>query len=174
MGLTSENVAQRYGVTRAQQDALAAASHARAAAAQAAGRFEAEIVPTAAVVKDAESGDVTGSVTVTRDEGVRADTTPAGLAKLKPAFASDGTTTAGNSSQVSDGAAAVVLASRAAAAEAGLRPLAVLRSSAVRSGVNGFASRAKRVVVSRSLACRPTLWASAPPRRFQRRSRLRI
>jgi acetyl-CoA acyltransferase 1 len=132
VGITSENVAAQFGISREQQDALAVASHARAAQAQASGAFSREIVPTEAVVKDKSSGEVTGTVTVAADDGVRPDTTAASLAKLKPAFAPEGSTTAGNSSQVSDGAAAVVLASRAAASAAGLRPLAVLRASSVR------------------------------------------
>jgi acetyl-CoA C-acetyltransferase len=114
MGTTSENVAAKYGVSRADQDAFAARSHERAAAAQARGEFRDEIIPTR--TKE--------GVLVEADDGVRADTTVAGLSKLRPAFQEGGTTTAGNSSQVSDGAAAVVIASAAFASEHGLRPLA--------------------------------------------------
>jgi acetyl-CoA acyltransferase 1 len=121
MGMTSENVAERYGVTRADQDAFAARSHARAAAAQAAGEFADELVPTAT-----KEGGV-----VAADDGVRAGTSAAGLAKLKPAFKEGGTTTAGNSSQVSDGAAAVLAMRRSTAARLGCRALGVLRAYAV-------------------------------------------
>jgi acetyl-CoA acyltransferase 1 len=121
MGVTSENVAERYGVCRADQDAFAERSQKRAAAAQASGAFAAELVP----VTNKEG------VVVAADDGVRGSTTAAGLAKLTPAFKEGGTTTAGNSSQVSDGAAAVVLVRRSLAASLGLSPLGVMRSFAV-------------------------------------------
>jgi acetyl-CoA acyltransferase 1 len=121
MGVTSENVAERYGVSRAEQDAFAARSQQRAAAAQASGAFTAEIVP----VTNKEG------VVVAADDGVRGGTTAAGLGKLAPAFKEGGSTTAGNSSQVSDGAAAVVLARRSVAAAMGLAPFGVMRSYAV-------------------------------------------
>ncbi|DAZ93020.1 TPA: hypothetical protein N0F65_009655 [Lagenidium giganteum] len=107
MGITSENVASQFGVTRAQQDTLAAASHAKAAEAQAKGWFDAEITPVPTIVKDKEGNEK--EVTIAKDDGVRAGTTPEKLAKLRAAFKEGGTTTAGNSSQVSDGAAAVLL-----------------------------------------------------------------
>jgi len=110
MGMTSETIAEKYGISRAEQDAFAVRSHALAAQAQREGRFRAEIVP----VKLAD-----GSV-VDMDEGVREGTSVEGLAKLRAAFKEGGTTTAGNSSQVSDGAAAIVLASRQAAERLGL------------------------------------------------------
>jgi acetyl-CoA acyltransferase 1 len=100
MGLTSENVARDFKVTRAEQDQLAALSHQKAAKAQQDGLFKDEIVPI-------------GSVSA--DDGIRPDTSVAGLSKLKTSFSDDGTTTAGNSSQVSDGAAAVLLARRSVA-----------------------------------------------------------
>ena len=128
MGITSENVAKRFGVSRAEQDAFAASSHAKAAAAIAAGRFTDEIVPVATRVY--ENG-AWKDVTITIDDGVRADTTVEGLAALKPAFAKDGTTTAGNSSQMSDGAAAVLVVARSVAQAHGLPILGVLRSYAV-------------------------------------------
>jgi acetyl-CoA C-acetyltransferase len=118
MGLTGELVAREHGVSRGAQDALAVESHRRAAAAQAAGRFDAEILP---VEVKGRKGDVT---VLKADEGVRTDVTAEGLAKLRPAFAKDGSVTAGNASQISDGAAAVVVASTAAVQRFGLRPLA--------------------------------------------------
>jgi acetyl-CoA acyltransferase 1 len=121
MGMTSENVAERYKVSRQDQDKLAVRSHALAAAAQARGEYADEIVPT--VTKE--------GTTVSADDGVRGETTAASLAKLKPAFKEGGTTTAGNSSQVSDGAAAAVLMRRRTANALGLRILGVVRSYAV-------------------------------------------
>ncbi|KAI1074753.1 thiolase [Whalleya microplaca] len=124
MGITSENVAQRYGVDRAAQDAFAVESHLRAARAQAAGHFDAEIVPVTTRFQEVDkAGQKVGEerqITVTRDDGIRANATLEGLAKLKPAFSPDGASTAGNSSQVSDGAAAVLLMRRSAASELGL------------------------------------------------------
>ncbi len=107
MGETGEIVAERFHVRRADSDHLAARSHARALAAQKAGRFDAEIV---AVPVPQRKGD---PIVVRHDEGIRPDTTEAGLAKLKPTFRADGQVTAGNSSQISDGAAAIVVASAA-------------------------------------------------------------
>lgn len=98
-GITSENVAARFGVTREEQDALAVRSHARAAAAQASGRFNDEIVPVHTIWKDPQSGEEK-EIVVDKDDGIRAGVTVANLAKLKPAFQRGGTTTAGNSSQV--------------------------------------------------------------------------
>ncbi|KAI9149786.1 3-ketoacyl-CoA thiolase with broad chain length specificity [Blastocladiella emersonii ATCC 22665] len=114
MGITSENVAKQYNVPRAKQDALAAASHIKAAKAQKEGLFKDEIIP---VTIDGPDGK---PVTIAADDGIRAGTTPEGLAKLKPAFSADGCTTAGNASQVSDGAAAVLLARRSVAEKLGL------------------------------------------------------
>ncbi|XP_058146629.1 3-ketoacyl-CoA thiolase, peroxisomal isoform X3 [Dasypus novemcinctus] len=129
MGITSENVAKQFGVSREKQDAFALASQQnRAARAQREGRFRAEIVPVTTTVHD-DKGE--RRVTVAQDEGIRASTTMEGLAKLKPAFQKGGSTTAGNSSQVSDGAAAVLLARRAKAEELGLPILGVLRAYAV-------------------------------------------
>ncbi|KAI0877378.1 Thiolase, N-terminal domain-containing protein [Hypoxylon argillaceum] len=130
MGLTSENVAARYGVSRASQDAFAVASHARAARAQAAGFFDGEIVPVTTRFVSPATVDARGKavgeevvereITVTADDGIRAGATLEGLAKLKPAFAADGRSTAGNSSQVSDGAAATLLMRRGTATALGL------------------------------------------------------
>mmetsp|Transcript_11934 Transcript_11934/g.16173 ORF Transcript_11934/g.16173 Transcript_11934/m.16173 type:complete len:421 (-) Transcript_11934:44-1306(-) len=129
MGVTSENVAKKYGISRNTQDTLAAESHAKASRAQEMGLFVDEIVPVKTVVKDAEGKEVV--VTVTKDEGMRNDTTVESLGKLKASFAKDGSTTAGNASQVSDGAACVVLATRRYATAHGLPVLAIFRSYAV-------------------------------------------
>lgn len=129
MGITSENVAERWGIPREVQDTMAVESHAKAIAAQKAGLFDEEIVPVTAKVKDKE-GKVT-EVLVKADDGPRAGTTLEGLGKLKAVFKDGGSTTAGNASQVSDGAAVVLLARRSAAVKQGLPVLARLRSFAV-------------------------------------------
>ncbi|XP_008276561.1 3-ketoacyl-CoA thiolase, peroxisomal [Stegastes partitus] len=129
MGITSENVAERFGVSREKQDAFALSSQHKAARAQSLGLFDPEIVPVTTRLVDADGTE--RPVTVSRDEGVRPGTTLAGLAKLRPAFTPDGSTTAGNSSQVSDGAAAVLVGRRAAVEALGLPVLGVLRASAV-------------------------------------------
>ncbi|XP_040042863.2 3-ketoacyl-CoA thiolase, peroxisomal [Gasterosteus aculeatus] len=128
MGITSENIAERFGVSREKQDAFALSSQQKAARAQTSGRFQREIVPVS--VRHADGG-AEREVLVAEDDGIRAGTTLAGLSKLRPAFKPDGSTTAGNSSQVSDGAAAVLLGRRAAAEALGLPVLGVLRASAV-------------------------------------------
>src|SRR5256885_1442541 len=120
MGASTEKRNARYGVTRAEQDEFSAASHQRAAAAIKEGRFADEIV---AVSIPQRKGD---PIVVDTDEGVRADTTVEGLARLRPAFASDGTITAGSSSQISDGAAAVVVCSKEKAEELGLSWIAAI------------------------------------------------
>jgi acetyl-CoA C-acetyltransferase len=120
MGMTAENVAQAYGITREQMDALAAESHRRAAAAIAAGRFKEQVVPV--MLKSRK-----GEVAFDTDEHVKPDTTVATLAAMKPAFKKEGgTVTPGNASGINDGAAAVVLASAQAVRAHGLRPLARL------------------------------------------------
>lgn len=125
MGTTSENVAARFGVSREEQDRFAVESNRKAAAAVAEGRFKDEIIPVPTRVnKDGKWVDVV----VDTDEGPRADTTLEGLAKLKPAFAVNGASTAGNSSQTSDGAAAVLIMAREKAEALGLSWLGVLRS----------------------------------------------
>jgi len=120
MGITSENVAERYGVNRADQDAFAAQSQKRAAAAQAAGRFDEEIVPVTTRWVEPENPETAKEITVTKDDGIRANTTLEKLASMKPAFKSDGTSTAGNSSQVSDGASAALMMRRSTATALGL------------------------------------------------------
>jgi acetyl-CoA acyltransferase len=125
MGITAEIVADRYGITREMQDAFAVSSHQKAIAAIQGGRFADEIVPlTTRVYSDAGWRDITFSV----DEGPRADTSPEGLARLKPAFKQGGTVTAGNASQTSDGASATVIMAREVAESLGLPILGVLRS----------------------------------------------
>ncbi|HKS70938.1 MAG TPA: thiolase family protein [Ktedonobacterales bacterium] len=125
MGETAENVAERHHVSRADQDAFALGSHCRAVAAIAAGRFRDEIVPV-----EAPAGK-RGTVVVDTDEQPRPDTTLEALAALKPAFRQGGSVTAGNSSGINDGAAAVVLTTRSRAKEAGWRPRARIVSCAV-------------------------------------------
>ena len=120
MGITSENVAEHYGVSRADQDAFAAESQRRAAAAQAAGRFDEEIVPVTTRWIEPETPENVKEVTVTKDDGIRANTTIEKLASMKPAFKPDGTSTAGNSSQVSDGASAALMMRRSTANALGL------------------------------------------------------
>jgi acetyl-CoA C-acetyltransferase len=118
MGVTAENLVERYGISREDQDAFAAESQARAQAAISGGRFKAEIVPVSVPGKKGEAK------WVDTDEHPRADVTVASLAKLKPAFKKDGTVTAGNSSGLNDGAAALVVTSAERAAALGVKPLA--------------------------------------------------
>ncbi len=127
MGLTAEKVAERWKVSRDVQDSFAVDSHRKALAAQAAGEFADEISPYSVRdnVPDLASGKVvTKARKFDRDEGPRADTSAEGLAKLKPVFAAKGSVTAGNSSQMSDGAGAAILVSEAVLKELGLTPLA--------------------------------------------------
>jgi len=134
MGLTSERVAAQWRVTREEQDAFALASHRKALAAQTNGEFDAEISPVDVVTRSpdlATDAVVERTKAIVRDEGPRADTTAEGLAKLKPAFAAKGTTTAGNSSQMSDGAAASIIVSDRVLRELGATPLARWRGYAV-------------------------------------------
>ena len=140
MGLTAELVAKKYGVNRERADAFALASHQKALAAIDAGRFRDEIVP---LTVDGRTFDT--------DEGPRRETDLAALAKLRPAFAADGTVTAGNASQMSDGAAATVVVSRAKVKDLGLRPWPAWSAT-------------------RWPASRRRSWASDPWRRYRRRS----
>jgi acetyl-CoA C-acetyltransferase len=119
MGITAENVAEQFGITRSDMDGLAAESHRRAAAAIAAGHFKEQIV---AVVTQGRKGEVRFEV----DEHVKADTTVETLGKMRAAFKKDGSVTAGNASGINDGAAAVVLASADAVKRHGLKPMARL------------------------------------------------
>jgi acetyl-CoA C-acetyltransferase len=124
MGMTAENLATKWGVTREEQDALAVESHRRAAAAIAEGRFKSQIVP---FVKKTRKGDVVFET----DEHVKPATSMETLGKMKPAFKKDGSVTAGNASGINDGAAFMVLADAAVAAAAGHKPMARLVSYAV-------------------------------------------
>jgi acetyl-CoA acyltransferase len=135
MGLTAEKVAHQWKVSREDQDAFALASHQKAIAAQLAGEFADEICPVTVTerVPDLNTGEVSlNTRTVTLDEGARPDTSLEGLAKLRPVFAAKGSVTAGNSSQTSDGAGALILASEKAVRQFGLKPLARFVSFASR------------------------------------------
>jgi acetyl-CoA acyltransferase len=126
MGLATENVARKYEVTREEQDEFALRSHMRAAAALDGGKFEEETVPLNVVLEEMDENGrkQRREVVFDKDEGVRRDTSAEGLAKLKPAFHVKGTITAGNASQMSDGAAAAIVMSDARARELGAKPLA--------------------------------------------------
>lgn len=125
MGITSENVAERYGISRADQDTFGAASHIRASKAQKDGLFDEEIVPVS-VTNPPGEGDgsptpqPSETVEVTKDDGIRHNASPESMAKLKPVFKETGATTAGNSSQISDGAAAALMMRRSTANSLGL------------------------------------------------------
>uniref|UniRef100_A0A673IDJ0 3-ketoacyl-CoA thiolase B, peroxisomal-like n=1 Tax=Sinocyclocheilus rhinocerous TaxID=307959 RepID=A0A673IDJ0_9TELE len=129
MGITSENVAERFGITREKQDRFALSSQQKAAMAQKKGLFEQEITPV--TTKFVDENGTERTITVTKDDGVRPGTTLEGLAKLRPAFKETGSTTAGNASQVSDGAAAVLIGRRSTVEKLGLPVFGVLRACAV-------------------------------------------
>ncbi|MBM3128837.1 MAG: acetyl-CoA C-acyltransferase [Chloroflexi bacterium] len=132
MGLTAENVAREYGITRAEQDMFSLRSHQRALGAQDAGKFKEEIVPLNVSFTEMEGEQPrTQQDVFDTDEGPRRDTTLDALGKLRPAFAQNGTVTAGNSSQMSDGAAAVVMMAREKATALGLKPLVRMIAFAV-------------------------------------------
>jgi acetyl-CoA C-acetyltransferase len=135
MGLTAENVAERYGVTREEQDEWAAISQQRAVAAQESGHFDTEIIGVTVaahqdVDKEGNTIDVPETV-VTKDDGPRAGTTAEGLAKLRPAFKPDGTVTAGNACPLNDGAAATLIMSEDKAEKLGLKPRARIIATSV-------------------------------------------
>ncbi len=123
MGITAENVAAKYGISRAEQDTFALESHRRATAAQSSGAFDAEIVAVSVASRK-------GPVVTTRDEGVRADASLEAMQRLKPAFQSDGTVTAGNASSLNDGAAMLLVCDAEYAQTHGLQPLAEIVSYA--------------------------------------------
>jgi len=133
MGLTAERVAERFGISREDQDRFALRSHQKAALAIQEGRFRDEILPVQARLPDVtrDGRPTYRTVVFDTDEGVRFDTSLEALSSLKPVFRKDGVVTAGNSSQTSDGAAAVVVMSREKAEEKGLRPMAVFRAYGV-------------------------------------------
>jgi acetyl-CoA acyltransferase len=133
MGLTAENVAVQFGITREEQDRFALLSHQKAAKAIKEGKFKEEIIPIPAKVKETKKDGtaVVKEVIFDTDEGVRYDASLEGMASLKPVFKSKGTVTAGNSSQTSDGAAALVLMSRERAEALKVKPMATFRSFGV-------------------------------------------
>jgi len=133
MGLTAENVAVKYGISREEQDVFALQSNLKAAKAVESGLFDPELVPIEVEITELgpDEKPVKKAFTVKRDEGPRGDSTLEGLAKLKPAFKEGGTVTAGNASQMSDGASAVMVMSAEKASELGLQPLARFVSFAV-------------------------------------------
>ena len=133
MGLTAENVAERFGISREDQDRFALLSHQKAARAIREGKLKEEIVPIPAKVKEImEDGTViVKEIVFDTDEGVRFDASLEAMASLKPVFKAKGTVTAGNSSQTSDGAAALVVMSRERAEKMGVKPMATFRSFAV-------------------------------------------
>jgi acetyl-CoA C-acetyltransferase len=145
MGESTDRHNTRLGISREVQDEVAAASHQRAAKAQQNGLFEAEIVP---VEVPQRKGD---PLLVTTDEGIRPDTTPEVLAKLRPAFTKDGTITAGSSSPISDGAAAVVVMSRARAEELGLEWLAEIGAHGVVAGPDNSLQSQPANAIARAL-----------------------
>jgi acetyl-CoA acyltransferase len=133
MGHTAEEVAKKYGISREDQDAFAVRSHQRAAKAIQEGKFEEEIVPVDVTLRTVGKDNklVEKTIQFKQDEGVRPETSVETLAKLRPAFSINGTVTAGNSSQTSDGAAAVMVMDREKAESLGLKPLAKFRSFAL-------------------------------------------
>lgn len=155
MGETAEEVASRYGVTRTDQDGFALASHRNALTAQESDRFSDEIVPIEAPVGPKKRS----TAVITADEGPRANTSMEALAKLRPVFRAGGTVTAGNSSPLNDGAAAVILATRQGLDQAGLTPMARLVSSAV-AGVHPDVMGIGPVPASRKALARAGLEAS--------------
>ncbi len=151
MGEAAEHIAKKYGVSRADQDRFAARSHQRAAAAWERGAFNAETMSVTQAAPFSRDAKRSVSSILTRDEGIRPDTTAEGLSKLKPAFRPEGTVTAGNSSMLSDGAAAVVVASGRAVEKIGAKPLARIVSYAT-SGVDP-----KEIFIAPVLAVRMVL-----------------
>lgn len=132
MGLTAENVAKQYNITREMQDEFAVESHKRSSEAQIQGKFNDEIIPIQAFRPTLVDGKMENEVfTFSKDEGIRVNTTDETLGKLRPVFKVGGSVTAGNSSQMSDGASMVVLMSKDKAQALGIRPIAVFKSFAV-------------------------------------------
>jgi len=133
MGLTAENVAAKFGITREEQDRFALSSHQKAARAIKEGKFKEEVLPIFAKVREVQEDGMTKvkEVLFDTEEGVRFDASYEGMAALKPVFKAKGTVTAGNSSQTSDGAAALVLMSKEKAEALKLKPMAIFRSFAV-------------------------------------------
>ncbi|OWT74976.1 MULTISPECIES: acetyl-CoA C-acyltransferase [unclassified Achromobacter] len=156
MGLTAERVAQQWQVSREDQDAFALRSHQRALEAQKAGEFDDEISGVAVTLRAPDLSQGTGEsvqagIAFTRDEGPRADTSAEALARLKPVFAARGSVTAGNSSQTSDGAAVLLLASERAVRDHGLTPLARYVGCAVRGVAPDIMGIGPRVAIPAAL-----------------------
>lgn len=153
MGQTAERLYRRFAISREDQDAFSLRSHQNALAAQAAGRFDDEIVPVDVTQKQFENGAaVTCGFAFQKDEGPRADTSMEALAKLKPVFHAKGSVTAGNSSQTSDGAAMALVTSVRHAAKAGLRPIGRLISFAVAGVPPGVMGIGPVVAIPKALA----------------------
>ena len=161
MGLTSENVCEKYGLNRKKLDQFAYESHMKANRAHQLGFLSKEIAPITVTRTDKDGNE--SEVLVFKDDGIRPTTTPKKLARLKPAFKKDGMTTAGNSSQVTDGAAAVILMTRRLANKLGMLWL----SNSKDSRCLGSFCR------TQLWECRLKLWASARPTQFPRRSKSR-
>ncbi|KAK6197053.1 peroxisomal acetyl-CoA C-acyltransferase [Scheffersomyces amazonensis] len=136
MGITSENVATKYGITRLDQDKFSVESHLKAAKATESGHFAKEIIPVNARVSEPDQPIEYKNISI--DDGIRASSTLEKLSTLKPVFAEDGTTTAGNSSQISDGASAVILTTRKFADELGIKPIARFLGSSVAGVPSAF------------------------------------
>lgn len=153
MGVTAENVAQKYGISRERQDEFSYKSHMKAAAAIKAGKFEEEIIPVKAKkpTKDENGRPSFKEEVFAVDECVRPDTTVEGLAKLKPLFRMGGSVTAGNSSQMNDGAAFVILMEEEFAKANGLKPIARFRSFAVRGVHPGYMGLGPIAAIPRAL-----------------------
>ena len=154
MGITAENVAEKYGISRERQDEFSFESHRKAAAAIRAGKFRDEIIPVQAKLPQRNEDGTPGFKTVSfdTDECVRPDTTVEGLARLKPLFRMGGSVTAGNSSQMNDAAAFVVLMEEEFAREQGLTPIARFVSFAVRGVHPGFMGIGPVEAIPRALA----------------------
>jgi acetyl-CoA acyltransferase len=177
-GISAEIIANEWGLSREDLDGLGAESQQRAAKATAEGRFDNEIVPVVSKIRDKESGEVKVLDTVVRsDEGIRPDTTVESLAKLKPSFLPDGKITAGNSSQICDGASAALIMSADRAAALGLTPRARFHSFAVTGSdpllmLTGVIPATRRILarsglgiddldayeVNEAFACVPLVW----------------
>lgn len=153
MGITAENVAEKYGISRERQDRFAYESHMKAAAAIEAGKFKDEIIPVMAKIPARNEDGTPGYKTVVfdRDECVRPDTTVEGLGKLKALFKTGGSVTAGNSSQMNDAAAFVVMMEEEFAKEQGLKPIARFKSFAVKGVHPGYMGEGPIAAIPKAL-----------------------
>ena len=153
MGITAENVAEKYGISRQRQDEFSYKSHMKAAAAIADGRFKDEIIPVKAKLPSRNADGTPGfkEIIFDTDECVRPDTTPEGLAKLKPLFKTGGSVTAGNSSQMNDAAAFVILMEEEFARQQGIKPIARFVSFAVKGVHPGFMGEGPIAAIPKAL-----------------------